>query len=203
MEAAAATRSQLAGDKAAADRRRDARVGRARAASPARRSTTSRATPASRAGCCTTTSAPRSGCSPRSSAATPTCAWPRSTSSSRGASNAADFIALLRARWRRWSATTPSSSRCRSRSSRSSRRNAGDRRRVRRARAPHARAGRRASCAAKQAEGVLALRAEPEAIAEVLFGLGDGLALRILGEPDRDHRATVAAGVQAISALIG
>jgi AcrR family transcriptional regulator len=55
---------------------------------------------------------------------------------------------------------------------------------------------------AKQAEGVLELHAEPEAIAEVLFGLGDGLALRILGEPDRDHGATVAAGVLAISALI-
>jgi AcrR family transcriptional regulator len=56
--------------------------------------------------------------------------------------------------------------------------------------------------AAKRDEGVLQLRAEPEAIAEVLFGLGDGLALRILGEPDRDHRATVDAGVLAISALI-
>jgi AcrR family transcriptional regulator len=55
---------------------------------------------------------------------------------------------------------------------------------------------------AKRDEGVLALHAEPEAIAEVLFGLGDGLALRILGEPDRDHAATVAAGVLAISALI-
>jgi AcrR family transcriptional regulator len=56
--------------------------------------------------------------------------------------------------------------------------------------------------AAKQADGVLELRAEPEAIAEVLFGLGDGLALRILGEPDRDHRATVEAGVLAVGALI-
>src|SRR3954447_17448398 len=56
--------------------------------------------------------------------------------------------------------------------------------------------------AAKQAEGVLTLNGEPEAIAEVLFGLGDGLALRLLGEPDRDHAATVAAGVLAISALI-
>ena len=55
---------------------------------------------------------------------------------------------------------------------------------------------------AKQADGVLELRAEPEAIAEVLFGLGDGLALRILGEPDRDHRATVEAGVLAVGALI-
>jgi AcrR family transcriptional regulator len=55
---------------------------------------------------------------------------------------------------------------------------------------------------AKQAEGVLDLRAEPEAIAEILFGLGDGLALRILGEPGRDHRATVEAGTMAVAALI-
>ena len=57
--------------------------------------------------------------------------------------------------------------------------------------------------AAKQAEGVLVLRADPEAIAEIIFGLGDGLALRLLGEPGRDHRATVDAGTRAVAALIG
>jgi AcrR family transcriptional regulator len=57
--------------------------------------------------------------------------------------------------------------------------------------------------AAKQAEGVLVLRADPEAIAEIIFGLGDGLALRILAEPDRDHRGTVEAGTLAVAALIG
>jgi AcrR family transcriptional regulator len=56
--------------------------------------------------------------------------------------------------------------------------------------------------AAKQAEGVLELHADPEAIAEVLFGIGDGLALRILAEPERDHRATIDAGTLAIGALI-
>ena len=56
--------------------------------------------------------------------------------------------------------------------------------------------------AAKQDEGVLELRADPEAIAEILFGLGDGLALRILAEPERDHRATVHAGTLAVAALI-
>jgi AcrR family transcriptional regulator len=56
--------------------------------------------------------------------------------------------------------------------------------------------------AAKQDEGVLELRAEPEAIAEVIFGLGDGLALRILGEPERDHGATVDAATRAVAALI-
>jgi AcrR family transcriptional regulator len=57
--------------------------------------------------------------------------------------------------------------------------------------------------AAKQDEGVLELHADPEAIAEILFGLGDGLALRILAEPERDHRATVHAGTLAVAALIG
>jgi AcrR family transcriptional regulator len=57
--------------------------------------------------------------------------------------------------------------------------------------------------AAKREEGVLTLHGEPEAIAEIIFGIGDGLALRILGEPDRDHRATVDAGTRAVAALIG
>jgi AcrR family transcriptional regulator len=57
--------------------------------------------------------------------------------------------------------------------------------------------------AAKQDEGVLTLHGEPEAIAEIIFGIGDGLALRILGEPERDHRATVDAGTRAVAALIG
>ena len=57
--------------------------------------------------------------------------------------------------------------------------------------------------AAKQDEGVLTLHGEPEAIAEIIFGIGDGLALRLLGEPDRDHRATVEAGTRAVAALIG
>jgi AcrR family transcriptional regulator len=57
--------------------------------------------------------------------------------------------------------------------------------------------------AAKQAEGVLTLHGEPEAIAETIFGLGDGLALRILGEPGRDQSATVDAATRAVAALIG
>ena len=54
--------------------------------------------------------------------------------------------------------------------------------------------------AAKQAEGVLRLRAEPEAIADVLFSLADGVALRMLAEPDRDWAPTVRAGVAAVGA---
>jgi AcrR family transcriptional regulator len=57
--------------------------------------------------------------------------------------------------------------------------------------------------AAKQDAGILTLHGDPEAIAEIIFGLGDGLALRLLGEPERDHRATVDAGTRAVAALIG
>ncbi|HSD79656.1 MAG TPA: TetR family transcriptional regulator [Solirubrobacteraceae bacterium] len=56
--------------------------------------------------------------------------------------------------------------------------------------------------AAKQAEGILRLRAEPAAVAEVLFALSDGIALRLLAEPDADRRATVRAAVAAVRALL-
>jgi hypothetical protein len=55
---------------------------------------------------------------------------------------------------------------------------------------------------AAQEEGVLRLHAEPEAIAEILFSLGDGFALRMLTEPDRDFAATVQAGITCARALL-
>jgi AcrR family transcriptional regulator len=56
--------------------------------------------------------------------------------------------------------------------------------------------------AAKQSEGVLHLRAEPEAIADILFSLADGVAVRMLTEPDRDFSATVSAGIASVRALL-
>lgn len=53
-----------------------------------------------------------------------------------------------------------------------------------------------------QGEGVLQLHAEPEAVAETLFSLGDGLALRMLTEPDRDFTATIRAGIACARALL-
>jgi AcrR family transcriptional regulator len=53
-----------------------------------------------------------------------------------------------------------------------------------------------------QGEGILRLHAEPDAVAEVLFSLADGLALRMLAEPDRDFDATVRAGIVAVRALL-
>ena len=51
-------------------------------------------------------------------------------------------------------------------------------------------------------EGVLRLHAEPEAVAEILFSIGDGLSLRMLSEPGRDFRATINAGIRCARALL-
>jgi len=56
--------------------------------------------------------------------------------------------------------------------------------------------------ASAQREGVLRLNAEPEAVAEILFSLGDGFALRMLAEPERDFTATVRAGIVCARALL-
>ncbi len=54
----------------------------------------------------------------------------------------------------------------------------------------------------KQAEGVLVLGAESEAITDVIFSLGDGMMLRMLADDERDYGPTVAAGVQCVRALV-
>ena len=51
---------------------------------------------------------------------------------------------------------------------------------------------------AGQREGILRLHADPEAVAETLFSLADGVALRMLAEPGRDFSPTVTAGVAAV-----
>jgi AcrR family transcriptional regulator len=55
---------------------------------------------------------------------------------------------------------------------------------------------------AGQREGILNLHADPEAVAEILFSLGDGLALRMLAEPGRDFTAAVEAGIACARALL-
>lgn len=54
----------------------------------------------------------------------------------------------------------------------------------------------------KHEQGVLHLAASPEAVVEVLLSLADGLSLRMLLEPERDHSETIAAGVAAVRAII-
>jgi AcrR family transcriptional regulator len=56
--------------------------------------------------------------------------------------------------------------------------------------------------ATAQQEGVVRLHAEPDTVAEVLFALADGFALRMLTEPERDFEATVAAGIACARALL-
>jgi AcrR family transcriptional regulator len=56
--------------------------------------------------------------------------------------------------------------------------------------------------AEKQREGVLRLRADPEAVSDVLFALGDGIALRMLTQRDRDFGPTLDACAKALRALI-
>jgi len=56
--------------------------------------------------------------------------------------------------------------------------------------------------ASAQREDVLRLHAEPETVAEILFSLGDGFALRMLAEPERDFSATVRAGILCARALL-
>jgi AcrR family transcriptional regulator len=53
-----------------------------------------------------------------------------------------------------------------------------------------------------QQEGILRLHAEPDAVAEILFSLADGFALRMLAEPDRDFTATAQAGIACARALL-
>jgi AcrR family transcriptional regulator len=53
-----------------------------------------------------------------------------------------------------------------------------------------------------QREKILHLHAEPEAVAEVLFSIADGFALRMLTEPDRDFTPTMQAGIACARSLL-
>lgn len=53
-----------------------------------------------------------------------------------------------------------------------------------------------------RAKEVLRLRAEPEAVVDVSVALGDGVAMRMLAEPERDFASTVDAGTLSVRALL-
>jgi AcrR family transcriptional regulator len=53
-----------------------------------------------------------------------------------------------------------------------------------------------------QREKILHLHAEPEAVAEVLFSIADGFALRMLTEPGRDFTPTMQAGIACARSLL-
>jgi len=50
--------------------------------------------------------------------------------------------------------------------------------------------------------GVIRLAGEPEAISEVLFAVADGLAMRMLAEPERDFSEPLATARRAAGALV-
>jgi|HubBroStandDraft_6_1064221.scaffolds.fasta_scaffold205937_2 AcrR family transcriptional regulator len=51
-------------------------------------------------------------------------------------------------------------------------------------------------------DGVLRLHAEPEAVADILFSIADGLALRLISEPERDFTATIRTGIECVRSLV-
>jgi AcrR family transcriptional regulator len=56
---------------------------------------------------------------------------------------------------------------------------------------------------AKEADGVVRLRGEPEAVASLLFALGDGLELQLVSDPGWDSSQTFAAGIATARFLLG
>jgi AcrR family transcriptional regulator len=54
----------------------------------------------------------------------------------------------------------------------------------------------------KERSGVIALGAPADAIATVLFSLADGLALRMISDPEHDYGPTIEAGVLGVRQLI-
>ena len=56
--------------------------------------------------------------------------------------------------------------------------------------------------ASAEEQGAVTLAADADVVAEVLFALGDGLALWMQAEPERDFGPTIAAGLHAVRALV-
>ena len=57
--------------------------------------------------------------------------------------------------------------------------------------------------ARKESEGVVELNASPEAVASILFALGDGLGLQLVSDPSWDGRAALEAGRRAARGMLG
>jgi len=56
---------------------------------------------------------------------------------------------------------------------------------------------------AKEREGVIRLQAEPEAVASILFSLGDGFGIQVLSDPDWDRQAAFDLGVATARRMLG
>jgi len=55
----------------------------------------------------------------------------------------------------------------------------------------------------KQEEGVVELDAQPEAVASMLFALGDGMGLQLISDPEWDSRPAFELGVRTARSMLG
>jgi hypothetical protein len=55
----------------------------------------------------------------------------------------------------------------------------------------------------KEREGVIRLQADPEAVASILFSLGDGFGIQVLADPDWDKQAAFDLGLVSARRLLG
>jgi AcrR family transcriptional regulator len=55
----------------------------------------------------------------------------------------------------------------------------------------------------KQQEGVVSLDAEPEAVAALLFALGDGMGLQVISDPEWNSAPAFELGIQTVRRLLG
>ena len=55
----------------------------------------------------------------------------------------------------------------------------------------------------KEREGVIQLQAEPEAVASILFALGDGFGIQVLSDPAWDQQSSFELGVASARRLLG
>jgi AcrR family transcriptional regulator len=55
----------------------------------------------------------------------------------------------------------------------------------------------------KEREGILTLQADPEAVASMLFALGDGFGIQVISDPDWDPDAAFELGVRLAHQMLG
>ena len=55
----------------------------------------------------------------------------------------------------------------------------------------------------KEREGVITLDADPEAVAALLFALGDGMGLQLISDPEWDSATALALGASVVRRLLG
>jgi AcrR family transcriptional regulator len=55
----------------------------------------------------------------------------------------------------------------------------------------------------KEREGVVTLQSDPEAVASMLFALGDGFGIQVISDPDWDRDAAFELGVQLAREMLG